>query len=486
MSSRGRLLQAQSIWEGGLALLQRTWVRRLLTGVAAAGCWVLLFGLPGSSFIPYRLDLDVYRLGAETFLRGGDLYGPLPRTEGGIDLPFTYPPFAAILFVPLALLPVWAATLLLTLATLACMWLVLRLVVRGSGWPTALLLPAFTLAITLGPVWETVTYGQVNALLMALVAVDVLAGRGRPWRGWLVGLAMAIKLTPAVFLAYFLVRRDWRALGQAVLSAVVWTGFGLVMAPRDSINYWTSVLFDPSRIGGLAYVSNQSINGALVRLTDGDGGGLTWFLLCAGLGLLCLAIVQRQLRVGLVTSALVTMGTYVLLASPVTWSHHWVWAAPALVVLVERWRATGATRFVVTALTGVAIFLTRVVWLMPHRDGAERRWAWWQHLVGNAQTLWGVALIVVLATRVGGRRRPVCSGEATKVRPVPADRRGPGLAARRPQPVEMSVCSLISFRCVPSSSMPTSWWAPSAPQPPAVRNERSASSAAGTQMVATS
>ncbi len=410
MSSRARLPQAQSTWARASAWLHLTWVRRLLTGVAAAGCWLLLFGLPGGSFVPYRIDLDVYRLGAEMLLRGGDLYGPLPPTEVGIGLPFTYPPFAAILFVPLALVPMWAANLLLTAATLACMWLVLRLVVRGSGWPAGLVLPAFTLALTLGPLQETVAYGQVNVLLLALIAVDVLVGRGRPWRGWLVGFAMAVKLTPAVFLAFFLVRRDWRALGQAVISAVVWTGIGFVAAPRDSVNYWTSVLFDPSRIGGLAYVSNQSFNGALVRLTDGDGGGPAWFLLCAVVGLACLVVIHRQLRAGLVTSALVTMGTYVLLASPVSWSHHWVWVAPALVVLVERWRATGASRFLVTATAGFVIFASRLIWFMPAEGGAERRWAWWQHILGNAQTLWGIALIAVLATCVGGRR--VWSGPA--------------------------------------------------------------------------
>jgi len=398
MISRARTAQAQATWEKASARLQSPWARRLLTVAAVVGCWLLLFGVPGGGFLPYRIDLDVYRLGAEVLLRGGDLYGPLPETQAGLGLPFTYPPFAAILFVPLALLPMWAANLLLTTATLASTWLVQRLVVRGSGWPTALVLPAFVLALTLGPLRETVSFGQVNALLMALIAVDVLAGRGRPWRGWLVGLAMAIKLTPAVFLAYFLVRRDWRALGQAALSAVVWTGLGFAAAPRDSVNYWTSVLFDPSRIGGLAYVSNQSFNGALVRLTDGDGGGLLWFLLCAAAGLTCLFLIHLQLRAGLVTSALITMATYVLLASPVTWSHHWVWAAPALVVLVERWRATGAARFLVTAAAGLVIFASRLIWNMPAEGGAERGWTWWQHILGNAQTLWGMALIAVLAT----------------------------------------------------------------------------------------
>ena len=50
----------------------------------------------------YRIDLEVYRTGARVLLYGGDLYGQLPRLGDGHELPFTYPPFAALSFIPLA------------------------------------------------------------------------------------------------------------------------------------------------------------------------------------------------------------------------------------------------------------------------------------------------------------------------------------------------------------------------------------------------
>src|SRR5215468_2520108 len=66
----------------------------------------------------YRIDLDVYRTGARVLLRGGDLYGRLPRLGDGHELPFTYPPFAALTFIPLTLLGYGTANWLLTAVTI--------------------------------------------------------------------------------------------------------------------------------------------------------------------------------------------------------------------------------------------------------------------------------------------------------------------------------------------------------------------------------
>ena len=49
----------------------------------------------------YHIDLEVYRLGVATWLAGGDMYGPLPPTISGMALPFIYPPFAAMVLLPL-------------------------------------------------------------------------------------------------------------------------------------------------------------------------------------------------------------------------------------------------------------------------------------------------------------------------------------------------------------------------------------------------
>src|SRR6185503_21371042 len=76
---------------------------------------------------------------------------------------------------------------------------------------------ACCIALIFEPVRETITFGQVNTLLLTLVAGDMLLGvaRGRRWAGVGIGLATAIKLTPGVFILYLLITRRWRPAGVA-------------------------------------------------------------------------------------------------------------------------------------------------------------------------------------------------------------------------------------------------------------------------------
>ena len=246
--------------------------RVVVVVLATVGTLVHTVGIPGlQSVPPYRIDLDVYRVGGQVFRDGGDLYGELPQLAEGGNLPFTYPTLSAQLFSLLTYLPLPVASTLITLATLGVLALVVHLVLtrtcdRPAGqlwWLTAAVM---VVAMWFGPVRETIGFGQVNVFLMALVLVDVIRGRGRWWGGILTGLAMAIKLTPAVFLLYFFLRRDWRGMATAVISALAFTGIGHLLAPDDSVRYWTFAIRDPGRIGGLAYTSNQSVNGFVHRI----------------------------------------------------------------------------------------------------------------------------------------------------------------------------------------------------------------------------
>src|SRR5262249_8401015 len=123
---------------------------------------------------------------------------------------------------------------------------------------------AAVVALVLEPVLSTFDFGQVNLALTALVVMDCLAVRR--FRGVLVGLAAAIKLAPAVFVVYFLVKRDGRGWAASAASFVGFAMLGFLLAPNDSRKYWFGVVLDPSRIGGLAYMDNQSIRGVLHRI----------------------------------------------------------------------------------------------------------------------------------------------------------------------------------------------------------------------------
>src|SRR5579859_4794463 len=284
----------------------------------------------------YRIDLDVYRTGAGVLLHGGDLYGRLPRLGDGQRLPFTYPPFAALTFVPLRLIGSSTANWLLTAITIGSVAVSLWCFAAATSGPAGArmrrLLPwALPAGLLLEPVRSTLTYGQINALLMVLVSLDCLTAAPRWPRGIGVGIAAAVKLTPAVFLLFFLLRRDLRSAARAGLGFAVCTGAGFALAPHDSLRYWAHVAYQPARTGTIFYAANQSMLGALARLgLGGPGRAWLWLAVCLLLVGLTVTGMRGALKNGQVTRALLVNAAAGLLISPISWSHHWVWAAPAL------------------------------------------------------------------------------------------------------------------------------------------------------------
>ena len=193
--------------------------------------------------------------------------------------------------------------------------------------------------IYLEPIRSNFDFGQINVVLMTLVIADCVPRR-TPWpRGMLLGLAIALKLTPAVFLLYFLLRRDTRALLVTAASAVVATLAGFAFAWRDSLEYWTDTVRNTDRIGTATLNTNQNIAGALARLGLGEGEQFVlWALACfAVLALTIWAARRRGLTAGRRHArqpmlALICVAMFGLVVSPVSWSHHWVWALPTVLV----------------------------------------------------------------------------------------------------------------------------------------------------------
>lgn len=413
--------------------------RVVVVVLATVGTLVHTFGVPGlQKFPPYRIDLDVYRVGGQVFRDGGDLYGELPQLAEGGNLPFTYPPLSAQLFSLLTYIPLPVASALITLATLGVLALVVQLVLtrtcdRPAGQLWWLTVAVVAVAMWFGPVRETIGFGQVNVFLMALVLVDVIRGRGRWWGGILTGLAMAIKLTPAVFLLYFFLRRDWRGLATAIVSALAFTGIGHLLAPDDSVRYWTFAIRDPARIGGLAFTSNQSVNGFVHRIgLEDTAASVAWFVVSCVIGLGIAWVAWRLLRSGQEVAAAIAVGTVALFCSPVSWGHHWVWAVPAVVltlVWADRASARGSGKgddddgderaWLALGLSGVVIFLGTPQWWVPHSDGAELEWGPIAHVVGNAYLIWGLVFLLVVGIRAARLGRADLGGDPE--RPVVAD-----------------------------------------------------------------
>src|SRR4029079_12012450 len=138
-----------------------------------------------------------------------------------------YPPFAALVLAPLGVLGFRASIVLFVAGTavaVAVRWCGLSWrIARGHGVPlcfaTALALPLIS---TLEPIRETVTFGQINMLLVLLVLTDLLlvAPRWPRLAGIGIGIAAAIKLTPAIFIVYLLITKRWRAALTATATTV--------------------------------------------------------------------------------------------------------------------------------------------------------------------------------------------------------------------------------------------------------------------------
>jgi alpha-1,2-mannosyltransferase len=362
---------------------------------------LLSFGRNGIGLSPYRIDLDVYRIGSLTWLHGGNLYGALPKTSGGIGLPFSYPPVAAVALSPLAVVPMAVAGFALTLASIALTWVVLRACTRSLSSRLGLwwLLPA---ALELEPVRATLNFGQVNIALMALVTVDCLHPGPRWSRGALVGLAAAVKLTPLAFILFFLIRNDRRAASTAAVSFAAVTGAGFIVDWHDSVRYWTSVVFSTSRPGSPAFVSNQAISGVLARSgldPHSQGGSAAWLALSAAVAVVAVIGMRRALAGGEPALALSVNALAALLISPISWSHHWVWAAPALMCLAVTGRRHSWRGGTAAAWAGLALFEVSPMWLLPHSSTTgELGWAWWEQVIGDTYVIFG-AVVLALAAR---------------------------------------------------------------------------------------
>ncbi len=391
-----------------------------LAAVAWAG-WRLL------GHVTYRIDIDVYRMGGRAWLDGKPLYadGAMFETQVGLELPFTYPPLAAVAFAPFALFPLSVASALITVTTFVLLIASTVIVLtRINIWPTssvttepawlrrcwlaaALVAPA---AVYLEPIRANFDFGQINVVLMTLVIADCVPRR-TPWpRGILLGVAIALKLTPAVFLLYFLLRRDTRALIVTAASAVAATLVGFAFAWRDSWEYWTATVRNTDRIGTATLNTNQNIAGALARLGLGEGERFVlWTVACFAVLGLTIWAARRVLRAGEPVLALICVAMFGLVVSPVSWSHHWVWALPTVVVCsVLAWRHRNVALGVVTA-AGVALMVWTPITLMPEHH--ETTASLWRQLVGGSYLWWALAVIVAAGT-LSPRRK---DSEATEL-----------------------------------------------------------------------
>ena len=349
--------------------------RRLVVRIAvvvalvAASWWaVAVFGRHYHFF-----DMKIYLGALEHWVGGEDLYRYAAPDSG---LGFTYPPFAALVMSPIAFLTAPIAGWLNLLAGVGALWLILAALLApicgrygwSRGYAVAVALP---IALCTEPVRETLGFGQVNLLLFALVVADLVALRrraragvrgGAAWRdtagfrqlwrsgfsawgdfwrggGWAgvgIGLAAAIKLTPALFVVYLLATRQWRAARTAIATTAAVTSLAFVLAPAASLSYFGDVLWNTGRVGDADTTPNQSLAGLLARLFDQTSAPtLLWVAFALVLLTVGLTRAKSAHDEGDELAAFTLVGLTANLISPVSWTHHLVFLLPAVLILAD-------------------------------------------------------------------------------------------------------------------------------------------------------
>ncbi len=368
---------------------------------------ILPFVIQYGSIWPWRpstIDLEVYVYAVKDMLAGRDIF---TTTTPFWVLYFIYPPIAAIVMTPLALGPYTLWQLVWTAGLVWAQQSVLWRCGAPRGWKLGLIGIVVVLAVE--PIRTTLGYGQVNTILMALVVADLLPdrppGRGpdqelgaerrRIPSGSLIGIASAIKLTPALFVVFaFLIGRRRTAI-TAMISFAVCTGIGAVLLPRETLIFFGGLSGGNTRTASPLYTGNQSLLGVFFRLF---GSGLVTTLVglaVAGIvALLGTLVAAHWWRLNQKAFAVALVGMTTCLASPLSWTHHYVWILPF----------------------GVALF-----------SAALPRWVHW---LGGFWVVWvSICLPLAVLPYGGAREREFDAAAAARGQPRPGPRRCPD---RRP------------------------------------------------------
>ncbi|MFI2708619.1 glycosyltransferase 87 family protein [Micromonospora sp. NPDC018662] len=339
-----------------LGVDQRIVVRIGIVAAVSYAAWLAIgaFGRPYNFF-----DMKIYHGAVLWWANGNELYDFVaPSTTLG----FTYPPFAGLVMLPMSWLPVDAAGFVNALASIAALAVVLaallRPIVDRLGWSLWFTVGIATpLAVAIEPSRETLGYGQVNLLLFALIMADLVGLRWRAkrgthhetaesplarflysgaWAGVGIGLATAVKLTPALFIGYLMLTRQWRAAWIAVATTVGVTLATFGAVGEESRAYFTTVLWQTERVGAADMTANQSLAGLLARLYDSiETPGLLWLAFSVLVLALGLSRALSARADGDELTAFTLVGLTANVISPISWSHHLVWVIPAIVVLAD-------------------------------------------------------------------------------------------------------------------------------------------------------
>ena len=301
------------------------------------------------------MDFSIYRLGAMTIFDNEgftqDLYSPTLNDHGVIKPPFTYPPFAAMLFLPFAFLPLEVGKVIMVVGSAVVAWWISTIIynyvnARGRELPlqqyfgrAGTIAVLTILVVSAGPWQRTLDLIQINPFITALILADFVRPATRVPRGVLLGIAAGIKLTPLAFGLLLLMRKDWKGIATLGASFAATVGIGFLVIREESFTFWFHAVHDTSRVGWFSYFDNVSIMGTLTH------AGLQHHLTATALSVvqmaltLLIVLVTAVLLVPLIRAralmAQLALTAFMMLQiSPISWSHHNTWYPLMLAAVV--------------------------------------------------------------------------------------------------------------------------------------------------------
>ena len=409
--------------------------------------------------LPLHFDVYVYWYALNNWFSGNSLYDWYALPDNKM-YPFTYPPFGAWALSPLTWFDYEIAAPLMIMAIALQTAVIVALVGRslGCSWGSAFAIAPWAAILVqqcLEPFNQSVGFAQVNTAMMALVMIDVAAPPSWKGRGVASGLAAAIKLTPAIAVLIFLLRRQWRSAITMVATSLTVTLLSWIISPSESARFFFDAMWDPQRAGDAYYAGNQNLKGFVARALPENAWSITWAITVA-LALvaaiwLCLRIqaaatsvvtsrsasddvasgllntaapaapagdatetaasdavaapsavatspaspaLPENLATLLTAAVIMTLG---LLVSPITWSHHWVWGLASVVALIAVALRLKSAPLAALALAQGALFIMAPHWWFPYGQVNELHWSVVKQLVGSSYTLAAIASGVALA-----------------------------------------------------------------------------------------
>jgi len=353
---------------------------------------------------PFRMiDLKVYVDGTH-HIADGTLYDYFSEP---LHLPFTYPPFSALLFSLISWIPWLVLRILWQAASFAAIAVIIHTTLRLLGragrqadYPLphvgSIVITGTALSVFLEPVRTTLNYGQINLFLAAILLLG--AASARQWVGGVtVGLAAGIKLVPAVTGLYYLLLRKWTAVIASIVTFAATVGIALIVLPRQTVRFYTDLMLDPGRTGPVFSAINQSWRGALARLAGRDQ--VTAPLAVAAGATLAIGLLAAwwAVRAGDRTGAFLAVQFIGLLVSPISWSHHWVWVVPLLVwaFFGSHRRSIAARALAIGWLLATGSYPVSILISLQNEFTASR--AGWQSWLGTVYVVLGVGTLVALA-----------------------------------------------------------------------------------------